>query len=183
MKIRVFADVNGNSVEPVEQHVEPGTGKAMIAAGLAEEIIPQPIKHQPTEWTIQRNDENPSDPPVVYAKCNCKDGRHIFSGPAVKLEVRHVIMIPDEHFTGTGDFIFINSNTGKVKIVVEKCPVQLEQEYRQRYAAWAKRYARRPKKPSAFDVVQKTREAAIRGQLTGESLKRLPKELCDPPRL
>ena len=165
MKIRIVKDVEGKELpEAVEQHVEAGHGRSLVALGLAEEVIPEPIKHQPTIWSIRQ--ESADTAPYLYAKCNCKQGKWWIEGPnATKQVLRHVIMIPDEHFVGSGDYIFINGNNlGPFKIVNEKCPVEVAKEYEQRYKLWAARYARKPRLLTPLDVARQDQADAISGK-------------------
>jgi hypothetical protein len=67
----------GNSDPKERFHVSSGMGKAMIAAGIAEEYLPPVKPWQPTKWGVALGAMQGLYPPVVQFSCpNCGSIRH-----------------------------------------------------------------------------------------------------------
>jgi hypothetical protein len=180
MKIEVTQTVKDGVVAPLDppvvKHVSTGEGQALIATGLAKEVFPEPIKHKPTVWLIRK--PNDGSAPYVKAQCNCKNGMWQFTGlgPAAKLEVRHILCNREglEANLTPGDYVSFggwDSNLRPVKIVVEKAPKHIEQEYRKVYAEWAKQFARQPRPETPLDLLNKQREDKMYGKTKGPIIR------------
>jgi hypothetical protein len=68
----VLLQPKGNTDPKERFHVPSGMGKAMIAAGIAEEYLPPAKPWQPTAWTVGLGAMQGMYPPIIHFNCpNC----------------------------------------------------------------------------------------------------------------
>jgi len=138
-------------------HVPSGTGKALIAANLAVEVIPEVKKLEPNAQFSVRRGRVVGDyeyPPYIYGKCSTCGGNTVGEGPTV-----HKTMTLRHQGTCFG-------------VPATPVPPHIQDEYESRRAAYKKRFKRfQPENGSAaVDRVRDQKVAAGLGLKSREQL-------------